>query len=193
MKKHKLNLKGFTLIEITMVVFVLGILAAIGYATVGQSYKKRAYYTRAIAELNAMGNAANLYVAKHNDYPADVTRDVPADLKEFVQGQEGIEEWPKAPWPGTVYDYENWPPDGNGPNHTYQISVRMCNVGDTATCKANAQKYLSDYVSAETLAAWDSQSAVYYCIKGSCRSHQSKPMDHPGYCINCDSSKLYIN
>jgi prepilin-type N-terminal cleavage/methylation domain-containing protein len=192
--KNKQHLdRGFTLIEIMMVVMVLGILATIAYATVGQSYKQKAYYTRAIAELNAMGNAASLYVSKYNDYPADVVRDVPADLKEFVQGQENIDEWPKAPWPGSVYDYDNWPPDSNGPNHTYQISIRLCNAGDTATCKKNANKYLKEYVTADTLANWDSYSSVYYCIKGSCRSHQSKPMSHPGYCINCGETKSFIN
>lgn len=193
MKKLKLNKCGFTLIEITIVVVVLGILATIAYATVGQSYKKRAYYTRTIAELNSMGNAANLYVSKYNDYPPDVSRNVPAGLKEFVQGQEGVNEWPNAPWPGSVYDYDNWPPNSNGPEHTYQISIRMCDVGDTATCKANAEKYLKEYLSAETLANWDSQSAVYYCIKGSCRSHVSQPISHPGLCLNCGNTDSFIN
>lgn len=189
-KPHRLSTNhGFTLVEILVVILVIGVLAAIGYATIGQSYKKKGYYTRAIAELNAMGNAAQLYVAKNNDYPADVSRDIPSSLKDFVQGQEGADEWPKAPWPGSVYDYDNWPADSYGPSDTYQISIRFCNAGDTATCKANAQKYLGDYVSADTLENWDSYSAVYYCIKGSCRSHQNKPMNHPGYCVNCGDSK----
>lgn len=188
----KVNIKGFTIVELAVVMVVLGILAALTYAIVVPRYRERTYYTRGISELNSMGNATKLYVAKHNEYPADVTRDVPAGIKEFVQGQEGIEEWPDAPWPGSVYDYDNWPPDGNGPEHTYQISVRMCDVGDSVTCKANANKYLKDYVSQSTLDSWDSYSAVYYCIKGSCRSHQVKPMNHPGYCVNCGGqSKVF--
>lgn len=188
MLMHKKQ-SGFTLIEIMLVVGVLAILAVLSYGTLGQRYKSRAYYTRAVAELNSMGNAAQLYVAKNNDYPADVVRDIPSDLKSLVQGQEGIDAWPKAPWPGSVYDYENWPPDSYGPQQTYQISIRFCDVGDSTTCKALAKKYLSDYASASILDNWDSQSAVYYCLKGSCRSHQSKPISHPGYCINCGTNK----
>lgn len=180
---------GFTLIEILIVITVLGVLALIGYATIGRNYKQRTYYTRSVAELNAMANATTLYVSKNNEWPDDVVRDVPGAIKEFVQGQEDIEEWPDAPWPGSVYDYENWPPDGNGPVHTYQISVRFCNAGDNAGCKAMAEKYLKDYVSAETIADWDSNSSVYYCIRGSCRSHQSRPINHPGYCINCGNNE----
>ena len=186
------SLTGFTLIEVLIVVLVIGTLAAIGYGTLAQKWKNKAYYTRGIAELNAMGNAANLYVAKYNDYPADVSRNIPSDLKEFVQGQENIDAWPAAPWPDSVYDYDNWPPDENGPNQTYQISVRMCNPGDDATCNKNAKKYLSEYVSEATLNTWDSNSAVYYCIKGSCRSHQAKPMNHPGYCVNCGTSETKV-
>lgn len=182
------NERGFTLIEMLMVIVVIGILAAITYSIAVPRWRARGYYTRSISELNTMGNAVKLYVAKYNEYPADVSRDIPADIKEFIQDDQGA-EWPEAPFPESVYDYDNWPPDANGPNHTYQISIRMCDVGDSATCKANARKYLEGYVSEETLEDWDSQSAMYYCIKGSCRSHQSKPLNHPGYCINCGGQK----
>lgn len=183
---------GFTIVEICIVIVVIGLLAAFTYSITVPKYRERSYYTRGISELNAMANATKLYVAKYNDYPADVSRDVPGGIKEFVKGQTNTEEWPDAPWPGSVYDYDNWPPDGNGPEHTYQISIRMCDVGQDAVCKANAQKYLKDYVSQSTLDAWDSSSSMYYCLKGSCRSHQNKPMSHPGYCINCgQSNKIF--
>lgn len=183
------NHKGFTLVEILIIVIVLAILATIGYSTVTRRYREKTYYTRAIAELNSMANATSLYVAKYNEYPEDENRNVPAGLKEFVQGQEGIDEWPSAPFPGSVYDYDYWPADENGPQDTYQVSIRFCDVGDTATCQTNAQKYLSEYLSQTTLDNWDSQSSMYYCIKGSCRSHQSQPIDHPGYCINCEENQ----
>lgn len=184
---RKANQKGFTIVEITVVIVILGILAGLTYSIIVPKYRERSYFTRSNAELNTMGNAFNLYLAKYNDYPPDVNRDVPAGIKEFIQAQ-GNPDWPDAPYPGSVYDYDNWPPDGNGPNHTYQISIRMCNAGDDATCKANANKYLKGYVSQSVLNNWDSSSSVYYCLKGSCRSHQNKPMNHPGYCMNCGSA-----
>jgi prepilin-type N-terminal cleavage/methylation domain-containing protein len=184
MGKHT-NSHGFTLVEVIMVMLLIGIIAGITYSVTVPKYRERTYYTRATAELNAMGNALVLYAAKYNVFPPDVTRDVPAGIKEFLQSQASSDAWPDAPWPGTVYDYDNWPPDGNGPQQTYQISVRFCNQGQDATCKATAKKYLNGVVADSVLNSWDSYSSVYYCVKGSCRSHQGKPMTHPGYCINC--------
>ena len=178
------NRAGFTLVEITVVIVVLGILAGLTYSVAVPRYRERTYYTRMTSEMNTMGNGMTLYLAKYNDYPPDVVRDIPAGIKEFLHGQY-LDNWPDAPYPNSVYDYDNWPPDGNGSQHTYQISMRMCDAGDDAGCKANAKKYLNNFVPAATLDAWDSSSSVYYCIKGSCRPHQNKPMNHPGYCINC--------
>jgi len=190
--KPKFSRSGFTLIELVIVMFLLGVIASFTYSYAVPKYKNRTYYTRAVSELNTMGNATTLYIAKYNDYPPDVSRDIPAGLKEFIQTDGVNNSWPDAPWPGTVYDYDNWPPDSYGPQQTYQISIRFCDAGDDATCKKNAQNYLSGYASAATLNAWDSYSSVFYCIKGSCRSHQSKPLNHPGYCINCgNKSTIY--
>lgn len=183
--KIKNWVSGFTLIEIVAVISVLGVLAVITYSYAVPKYRNRTYYTRGVAEMNAMANAVTLYVAKYNDYPPDVVRGVPAGMKEFIQTDGVNAAWPNAPWPDTVYDWDSWPPDNNGPLQTYQITVRFCNAGDNATCKANAQKYLTGYVDSTTLNNWDALSSVYYCIKGSCRAHQSQPMNHAGYCINC--------
>ncbi len=181
--------EGFTLIEILVIITLIGIIAAFTYSFAVPRYRDRTYYTRATAELNAMGNALVLYSAKYNDFPPDVTRDVPAGIKEFLQSQVNSDSWPDAPWPNTVYDYDNWAPDSNGPNQTYQISVRFCNQGEDALCKANAKKYMGGVIANSVLDSWDSYSSVYYCVKGSCRSHQNKPMSHPGYCINCGTGQ----
>lgn len=184
MKKQRTS--AFTLIEIVVVISVIGVIATLVYSLVLPRWKERGYYTRSISELNTMANALNLYVAKYNDYPADADRDVPAGIKEFTQGQEGSNTWPDAPYPDSVYDYEAWPAGGPyDPEPTYQISIRFCNGGQHAICKAKAQKYLKDYVDANTLNNWDSESSMYFCIKGSCRAHKTKPTTHPGYCINC--------
>lgn len=175
---------GFTIVELTVVIVILGILAGLTYSVAVPRYRERTYYTRMTSEMNTMGNGMTLYAAKYNDYPADANRDVPAGIKEFLQGQY-LDTWPDGPYPNSVYDYDNWPADAFGPQHTYQISLRLCNAGDDAGCKANAQKYFKGQIEESVLNTWDSSSAVYYCIKGSCRSHQNKPMNHPGFCINC--------
>lgn len=192
LKKDENNPLGFTLIEIVIVITVIGILAAITYSFEVPRWRARTYYTRGVAEMNAMGNAVSLYVAKYNDYPPDVNRGVPAGMKEFIQTGGVNDQWPSAPWPGTVYDWDNWPPDTNGPQQTYQITVRFCDVGDSATCKANAKKWLQGYVDDTTLNNWDSNSSVYYCIKGSCRAHQNYPINHAGYCINCGGKSQFF-
>lgn len=189
---RKSNISGFTIVEIVVVIVILGILAGFTYSYASPKYRNRTYYTRAVSELNTMGNALTLYLAKYNDYPPDVSRDIPAGMKEFIQADGQNNSWPDAPWPGTVYDYDNWAPDGYGPQHTYQISIRFCNIGDTAGCKANANKYLTGYVDSTTLNNWDAESSVYYCIKGSCRSHQNKPINHPGFCINCGNKSQFF-
>jgi prepilin-type N-terminal cleavage/methylation domain-containing protein len=189
--KIKNHPDGFTLLELLMVITVIGLLMAITYSVAVPRYKERTYFTRANSELNTMGNALTLYVAKYNDYPADVSRNIPAGMMEFIQAQGQNDSWPSAPWPGSVYDYDYWTDwsyhaagEASGP--IVQISVRFCNAGDTPTCKKNFPD--EPWVTS----SWDSNSAVYYCIHGPCRSHQSQPANHPGYCINCGgAAKFY--
>jgi len=187
----KLQHDGFTLVEICVVIVIMSTLAILTYSIGVPRWRERTYYTRMVSEMNTIGHGMTLYAAKYNDYPPDVSRDVPGEVKEFLQGQYD-EDWPDAPYPGSVYDYDNWPPDAIGVQHTYQVSMRMCEPGQDAVCKANAKKYLDNFVPASTLNNWDSSSSVYYCIKGSCRSHQSKPMNHPGYCINCGNKAQFF-
>ncbi len=178
MKQH-----GFTLIEILIVMAIMGSLA-VGYTYLSsRNGRDRAYLVRAESEVVTLANAVKLKVQETNEYPADVNRGLPPGIEEYISTPN--EAWPDAPWPDTVYDYENW--DGGD---TIQISVRFCNPGDNATCKANAEKYLKNVVDASVLANWDANSAVYFCIKeGSCRSHSSRPASHPGYRIQISSAR----
>jgi prepilin-type N-terminal cleavage/methylation domain-containing protein len=191
-KLELLEKKGFTLIELLMIITLIGILSGITYSIAVPRWRERTYYTRSVAEMSSIANGMKLYVAKYNDFPPDASRNLPSGIQEFVQGQEAKDDWPAAPFPGSVYDWDNWPPDGNGPLQTYQISIRFCGIGDDAGCKKMAKKYLAGRTSDAILNSWDSYSAMYYCVKGSCRSHQSKPINHPGFCINCGSSQSQI-
>jgi prepilin-type N-terminal cleavage/methylation domain-containing protein len=181
---------GFTLLEIMMVIFIIGALAAITYSYEVPKYRERTYFTRSNSELHTMANAVTLYLAKYNDYPPDVTRGIPAAMMEFIQANGQNNAWPLAPWPGGVYDYDYWTDwtyhdAGEAPGPIVQISVRFCNAGDTPTCKKNfpAEPWVTS--------SWDSYSSVYYCVHGPCRSHQTQPANHPGYCINCGKAQFY--
>lgn len=183
MRLKTIGRKAFTLIEVLIAIAIIGSLA-VGYTYISsRNGRDRAYLVRAESEVVTLANAIKLEVQESNEYPDDVNRGLPPGIEEHIATPN--DEWPDAPWPNTVYDYENW--DGG---ETIQISVRFCNIGDNATCKANAQKYLKGVVDDAILEDWDAQSSVYFCIKeGSCRSHSSQPADHPGYQIEISSAK----
>ena len=176
------KIHGFTIIEILVVISVIGILSTLTGAFILPNWREKTYYSRAISEMTTMANALTLYASKYNAYPADVSRGIPGGILEFIQTNGVNGSWPSAPWPGSVYDWDNWPPDSIGPLQTYQISIRFCNPGDEVTCKKNFPK--EPWVTS----SWDSYSSVYFCISGSCRAHQSQPMNHPAYCINCGTA-----
>lgn len=168
--KLKRSILAFTLVEIMMVVTLIGILSAIVINNVSGS-KERTYRTEAFAEMNTLANATRLYLEKYNEYPDDVDRDIPAALSEFIAIET---DWPDAAWPGSVFDYDNWMVGGE---HIVQISIRFCPIsGPIEDCQFPDEPWAENF---------DVQSAVYYCMKGPCRAHSSKPYNHPGYCINC--------
>lgn len=169
--------KGFTLIEVLVIVAVIGVLSAIIFAVAVPQYRQRTYLTRATSELHTLANALTLYASKYNDYPPDVERNIPSDIMEFLQTNGQNDVWPNAPWPGSVYDYDRWDDLG-----VIQMSIRFCAAGDETACDKNFPK--QSFVSE----AWDSESAVYFCIKGPCRASQSQPVSHPGYCLNCGTT-----
>ena len=174
------RLAGFTVMEVLIVMVVLGILAALVYNAFGGS-QERAYFERAKTELTTMSNALKLYAAKYNDYPADQSRGVPAGIKEFINTNDVNNDWPAAPWPGSVYDYDRWLIPGDTED-TYQISIRFCPAGaaNTNQCKFPHEDWAKNF---------GVDSAVYWCIKGNCRSHVSQPATYPGYCVNCPGNK----
>lgn len=161
-----------------MVVVIIAILAAITYSSFGNS-QERTYFNRAQAELTTLANATKLYVIKYNVYPADVSRGLPSGIQEFVSQSSQNAIWPGGPWPGSVYDYDNWNINGV---QTVQISIRFCPAGapDTSQCSFPKEPWANNF---------GVDSAVYYCITGSCRSHANQPVNYPGYCVNCPGNK----
>lgn len=190
---------GFSLIEILFVISIISILI-VGYTYVAaRKGKEKAYFTRAVSELSVISNAIKLQVQENNVYPADVSRGLPAGIEKYIATPN--DEWPNAPWPGTVYDYENW-----DSGQVIQISARFCLQGQNSICKDNATKYLKQLVktcspdtqeclSQNDLNNWDALSSVYICIKenlssttAQCRSHDTQPLTHPGLRIDISTA-----
>ncbi len=179
-RKHKLyaqkiakRLKGFTLIELLIVFTIIGILASFIFPRL-QSAKSKTYMSRAQSEFKTMNTALAQYYLDTNNYPPDANRDIPPGLGQYLAGYQAA-TWPKAPWPGSVYDWENWT-DVDG-SKIYQISIRFCPAGGAlSTCKFPTEPWAANF---------GVNSSVYYCVEGLCRSHINEAPGYPGYCVNC--------
>lgn len=173
LKKAKIkSMSGFTLIEVLVVIAIIGTLAAVVLANVGEGQEK-AYEGAARAELDGISDALELYHLDNGAYPSDADRDIPPGVESYLNQKN----WPAAPWPSSIYDYDHWtaselahPPK----KEVYQISVRFCDQGDSSSCRFPQNDWVDD--------GWDMNSAFFYCIEGPCRAHSSEPKNHPGYC-----------
>lgn len=166
--------KGFTVVELLIVIVVIAILAAtaiVAYSGV----QRRAYESRASSELATIARAIGTYYALNESYPDDVDRNIPVAIFDYVGDQSIPLHWPKAPWPHSVYDYDYFVANGA---EVVQISIRFCPIhGTVQDCHFPNEPWS---------AGFDVQSSAYWCIKGACRSHKDEPIDHPGYCLNCN-------
>lgn len=160
---------GFTLIELLIVVAIIGLLSSIVFASLNGT-REDAYEARSEAEFRTFRQAVALYREDNGDYPPDAERGVPPGLEPYLS----TGSWPEAPWPDSVYDWDVWEIDGD---QVVQLSVRFCEIDKPSTCNFPDEDWAENF---------DTYSAAYYCIEGDCRAHESKPEDHPGYCINCN-------
>jgi prepilin-type N-terminal cleavage/methylation domain-containing protein len=164
---------GFTLIELLVVISIIGLLSTVALVSV-RSAKQKAYYARAMTELNEMDKALELYLNETGGvYPADVNRDIPAGFKTYLPSGN----WPAGPWPGSVYDWDSWAPSSlsyDPKEQVNQISIRFCDAGG-GNCHFPADSWAQNF---------DTDSAVYLCISGPCRSHSNQPTTYPGKRVN---------
>jgi prepilin-type N-terminal cleavage/methylation domain-containing protein len=163
--------RGFTLIELLIVIAILGLLSSIVLSSMGQT-REAAYFVKAKKALHSIHESVEFYKNDNNDnYPPDTSRSVPPGLEQYLASGT----WPDATWPGSMFDWENWN-DPNTGEKIYQISIRFCPFGKPDECRFPNKDWAVNF---------DTSSAVFYCIEGSCRPHIGEPPDHPGYCVNC--------
>lgn len=169
---------GFTIVELVVVIVIIAVLVTIVLVSLSGSQEKT-YFTRAQSELTTLANATKLYVLKYNVYPPDVNRGLPSGIQEFISQTDSSSVWPAGPWPGSVYDYDNWTINGI---QTVQMSIRFCPAGapDTSQCHFPKEPWAANF---------GVDSAVYYCLTGNCRAHNNQPVAYPGYCINCPGNR----
>ncbi len=103
MKKQK---AAFTIIELVLSMAILAILSVAIYVIIGPRQQiERAQKLASVNELNEIGKAIGFFAADTGAYPADVNRSIPPGIEAYINPEE---QWPDGPFPGSVYDYDNW-------------------------------------------------------------------------------------
>lgn len=90
------NEKGFTMIELMIVIIIIGVLAAIAVPVYSEAAQK-SKISRAKADLRTLESAISIYYAENNEYPEN--------LDELVD--DYIKAVPKDPWQKQDYDYRS--------------------------------------------------------------------------------------
>jgi prepilin-type N-terminal cleavage/methylation domain-containing protein len=168
--------KGFTLIELLVVIAIISLLSAISYSIISSS-REKAIYARAESEFKTIYSALELYkLDNFGNYPADAERGMPSGLEAYIAN--GV--WPEGPWPQSQYDWDNWPNPQNPTERIYQISVRFCPAGgNISQCQFPNTSWASSF---------GVNSALYYCLEGSCRAHYNEVISYPARCANCNNN-----
>lgn len=128
MQSSRQSEKGFTLIELTVVVVILGVLAALALPAYA-SMVRRAHYSKVRQQMGTIAKEAQMYHAEKGHYPPDVMpREQP----------DGIRNWPEDVPLGGFYDYDHWSLGGD------QCYVQIAFVDETlkrnyTTYSLNAQ------------------------------------------------------
>ena len=109
---------GFTLVELMVVIFILGLLTTVVVINVLPS-QDRAMVEKARADIATLGQALEMYRLDNLSYPASsdglaALTSAPASLPPSARYRQGgyIKKLPEDPW-GRPYQYDN--PGRNGP------------------------------------------------------------------------------
>lgn len=116
----KLNLKGFSLVELLVVITIIAILSVVAYSAVGGQTGK-ARDARRQQDLAAIKSALEVYYIENGKYPADQSGVLPTDQTDPDFTPKYLEKIPKDP-ADKDYKYEST-------NTTYQIAATLENEG----------------------------------------------------------------
>ncbi len=129
-------MRGFTLIEIMVVVVILGILAAIVVPKIMDNPDK-ARVAKAKQDIRALESALNLYKLDNFNYPStdqglEALVQKPSGTPEPKNWKEGgyVDRLPKDPW-GNTYQYLNPGTHGSSPD-IYALGADAQPGGDGA-------------------------------------------------------------
>ncbi|MDB5176502.1 MAG: ral secretion pathway protein [Candidatus Saccharibacteria bacterium] len=164
--------RGFTIVELLIVIVVISILAVIVIVAYNGVVNK-AYMSRSQSELASIGKAIQTFNVINSRYPADVSRGIPSEVSQYINGASN--SWPTAPWPNSEYDYDYF--IGSDGNEVSQISIRFCPAGGPlSACKFPNEPWAANF---------GIDSSVYWCVTGKCRAHPNQVDSYPGRCLNC--------
>lgn len=118
-KARRSNEQGFTLVELMVVIFIIGLLATVVILNVLPSQDK-AMVTKAESDIATMGQAMEMYRLDNLNYPAtsdgvQALRTPPASLTRPERYRAGgyIQKLPNDPW-GRPYQYASPARNGAG-------------------------------------------------------------------------------
>ena len=92
--------RGFTLIEVLIVVFIIGLLASVVLVGLG-AFRARGRDARRVADLRSIQNGLELYYGKFSSYPSGNFADMKQNL---LLGDIGVKNIPNDPSGGS-YQY----------------------------------------------------------------------------------------
>lgn len=115
--------KGFTLIELMIVVAIIGILAAIAIPAY-QNYTKRASETSCLAEVKGLSNQQYVLQNDPEGDKSDITGDGGADIADMAKACDSI-----------AYDDTESTITGTIKNPLVATNKAVCELGDQLLCE----------------------------------------------------------
>jgi prepilin-type N-terminal cleavage/methylation domain-containing protein len=105
-KSRRRNSKGFTLIEMAMVVAVLAVMASIA-VTYYDTFMAHVRWSSVKANMDSIGKAAFMDYANNLAWPPLTFGAMPPSPSNMAQL---LPQWPQPPCPGWYYSWEDWEP-----------------------------------------------------------------------------------